>query len=85
MILTTAIVSLYMMLVYVVGADGGATTWKLVLVGLTMFGIIFQVSRGRSKGKSFADSLVDDDAQEIKEFVESFVDKVANRSPESEE
>jgi hypothetical protein len=74
-----------MMLVYVVGADGGATTWKLVLVGLTMFGIIFQVSRGRSKGKSFADSLVDDDAQEIKEFVESFVDKVANRSPESEE
>jgi Na+/H+ antiporter NhaD/arsenite permease-like protein len=85
MILTTAIVSLYMMLVYVVGADGGATTWKLVLVGLTMFGIIFQVSRGRSKGKSFADSLVDDDTQEIKEFVESLVDKVANRSPESEE
>ena len=85
MILTTAIVSLYMMLVYVVGADGGATTWKLVLVGLTMFGIIFQVARGRSKGKSFADSLVDDDTQEIKEFVESLVDKVANRSPESEE
>ena len=85
MILTTLIISFYMMLVYVVGADGGATTWKLVLVGLTMFGIIFQVARGRSKGKSFADSLVDDDAQEIKEFVESFVDKVANRSPESEE
>ena len=85
MILTTAIVSLYMMLVYVVGADGGAVTWKLVLVGLTMFGIIFQVARGRSKGKSFADSLVDDDTQEIKEFVESLVDKVANRSPESEE
>ena len=53
MILTTAIVSLYMMLVYVVGADGGAVTWKLVLVGLTMFGIIFQVARGRAKGKSF--------------------------------
>ena len=85
MILTTAIVSLYMMLVYVVGADGGAVTWKLVLVGLTMFGIIFQVARGRAKGKSFADSLVDDDTQEIKEFVESLVDKVANRSPESEE
>jgi hypothetical protein len=74
-----------MMLVYVVGADGGATTWKLVLVGLTMFGIIFQVSRGRSKGKSFADSLVDDDSQEIKEFVDSIVDKVTNRSHESEE
>ena len=85
MILTTAIVSLYMMLVYVVGADGGAVTWKLVLVGLTMFGIIFQVARGRAKGKSFADSLVDDDSQEIKEFVESLVDKVANRSNESEE
>tara|TARA_B110000444_G_scaffold87202_1_gene82411 strand:+ start:1744 stop:3525 length:1782 start_codon:yes stop_codon:yes gene_type:complete len=85
MILTTAIVSLYMMLVYVVGADGGAVTWKLVLVGLTMFGIIFQVARGRAKGKSFADSLVDDDSQEIKEFVDSIVDKVTNRSPESEE
>ena len=85
MILTTAIVSLYMMLVYVVGADGGAVTWKLVLVGLTMFGIIFQVARGRAKGKSFADSLVDDDSQEIKEFVDSIVDKVTNRSNESEE
>ena len=85
MILTTAIISFYMMLVYVVGADGGATTWKLVLVGLTMFGIIFQVARGRAKGKSFADSLVDDDSQEIKEFVDSIVDKVTNRSNESEE
>jgi len=85
MILTTLIISFYMMLVYVVGADGGATTWKLVLVGLTMFGIIFQVARGRSKGKSFADSLVDDDSQEIKEFVDSIVDKVTNRSHESEE
>ena len=85
MILTTLIISFYMMLVYVVGADGGAVTWKLVLVGLTMFGIIFQVARGRAKGKSFADSLVDDDSQEIKEFVDSIVDKVTNRSNESEE
>ena len=85
MILTTAIVSFYMMLVYVVGADGGATTWKLVLMGLTLFGIIYQVSRGRSKGKNFAESLVDDDSQEIKEFVESFVEKVTNRTSDSSE
>ena len=85
MIITTAIISLYMMLVYVVGGDEGGLVWKVVLVGLTAFGIIFQLARGRSKGKNFADSLVDDDADEIKEFVESLVDKVTNRSSESEE
>tara|TARA_B100000767_G_scaffold275460_1_gene312524 strand:- start:1813 stop:3564 length:1752 start_codon:yes stop_codon:yes gene_type:complete len=85
MIITTAIVSLYMILVYVVGGDEGGLVWKVVLVGLTAFGIIFQLARGRSKGKNFADSLVDDDADEIKEFVESLVDKVTNRSSESEE
>ena len=46
MLLTTAIVSVYMVLVYVIGADGGANVWKGVCVGITMFGIIWQVSRG---------------------------------------
>ncbi len=76
MILTTAIVSFYMVLVYVVGADGGATTWKLVLTAITLFGIIWQVARGRSKGKSFAESLVDDDSEEIIDAVENLVDIV---------
>ena len=67
MILTTLIVSFYMILVYVVG--GGGMEWKLVLVALSLIGMIYQVYRGRSKGKGFADSLVDHDIDEIKEIV----------------
>ena len=88
MILTTAIVSLYMVLVYVVGADGGATSWKLVCIGVTLFGIIWQVARGRSKGKNFAESLVDHDAEQLMEAVENLVENVAKKVPsfgESEE
>lgn len=81
MILTTTIVSFYMVLVYVVGADGGATTWKLVLTAITLFGIIWQVARGRSKGKSFAESLVDDDSEEIMDAVENLVDIVVRNVP----
>jgi hypothetical protein len=81
MIISTAIVSLYMILVYVVGGDDGGLVWKIVLMGLTAFGIIFQLSRGRSKGKNFAESLVDDDAEEIKEIVDSLVGKVIKRTP----
>ncbi|MCH1422456.1 MAG: ArsB/NhaD family transporter [Candidatus Poseidoniaceae archaeon] len=73
MILTTAIVSLYMMLVYVIGADGGATVWKMVCLGVTAFGIVWQVSRGRSKGKNFAESLVDDDMDALTEMAENAV------------
>ena len=67
MILTTLIVSFYMILVYVVG--GGGMEWKLVLVALSVIGMIYQVYRGRSKGKGFAESLVDNDIDEIKEIV----------------
>ena len=67
MIITTLIVSFYMILVYVVG--GGGMEWKLVLVALSLIGMIYQVYRGRSKGKGFADSLVDHDIDEIKEIV----------------
>ena len=41
-----------------------------------MFGIIWQVSRGRSKGKSFAESLVDDDMEAFTEMAESAVDLI---------
>jgi hypothetical protein len=76
MLITTAIVSLYMILVFVVGGDDGSLVWKLVLMGITAFGIIFQLARGRSKGKNFAESLVDDDSEGIKELVDSLVGKV---------
>lgn len=74
MILTTAIVSLYMVLVYSVG--GGGYMWKLVLVGITMIGIIYQLYRGRSKGKGFADSLVDNDIEELKSLADKKISKV---------
>ena len=73
MILTTAIVSLYMVLVYAVG--GGSAGWKLALVGITMIGIIYQVYRGKSKGKNLAESLVDNDIDELKELAESKISK----------
>ena len=56
-----------MVLVYVVG--GGGMEWKLVLVAISVLGMIYQVYRGRSKGKGFAESLVDNDLDEIKEIV----------------
>ena len=73
MILTTAIVTLYMVLVYAVG--GGGMMWKLALLGITMIGIIYQVYRGRSKGKNLADSLVDHDLDELKDLASSKLSK----------
>ena len=73
MILTTAIVSLYMVLVYAVG--GGGAMWKLALLAITTIGIVYQVYRGRSKGKNLADSLVDHDLEELKELAEDKLSK----------
>ncbi len=73
MILTTAIVTLYMVLVYAVG--GGGMMWKLALLGITMIGIIYQVYRGRSKGKNLAESLVDHDLEELKDLASSKLSK----------
>ena len=73
MILTTAIVTLYMVLVYAVG--GGGMMWKLALLGITFIGIIYQVYRGRSKGKNLADSLVDNDFDELKDLAGSKLSK----------
>ena len=86
MILTTLIVSFYMILVYVVG--GGGMEWKLVLVALSIIGMIYQVYRGRSKGKGFADSLVDNDLDEIKEIVSDTISSavgIISPNNESEE
>ena len=69
MILTTFIVSLYMLLVFIVGGEDNAVYVKIILVGVTVLSIIGQLARGRSKGKSFAEALVDDEMQGIGEFV----------------
>ena len=75
MILTTFIVSLYMLLVFIVGGEDNGTYVKLILVGITLLSIIGQLARGRSKGKSFAEALVDDEMTGIQEFVVDAKDK----------
>ena len=75
MILTTFIVSLYMLLVYIVGGEDNGTYVKIILVGITTLSIIGQLARGRSKGKSFAESLVDDEMDGIEEMVVEVKDK----------
>lgn len=74
MLLTTAIVSLYMVLVYAVG--GGGMMWKLALVGISLVGIVYQVYRGKSKGKNLADSLVDNDFEELKDMAGKKIQQV---------
>ncbi len=69
MILTTFIVSLYMLLVFIVGGEDNGTYVKLILVGITVLSIIGQLARGRSKGKTFAEALVDDEMDGLEEMV----------------
>ena len=69
MILTTFIVSLYMLLVYSVGGEDNGTYVKIILVGITILSIVGQLARGRSKGKTFAEALVDDEMDGIEEMV----------------
>ena len=71
MILSTLIVTFYMLLVYVVGGEDGGTTWKIALTCIALIGIIAQYSRGRAKGKSPAEALVDDDSEEIVRAIKS--------------
>jgi len=87
MLLSTFIVSFYMILVYVVGAEteNGALTWKIVLVGISLLGIIAQYSRGRAKGKSPAEALVDDDFDEIVSSIKSVVGNAVSKGNDSEE
>jgi len=73
MLLSTFIVTFYMVLVYVVGGEDGGTTWKIALTCIALIGIIAQYSRGRAKGKSPAEALVDDDAEELISAIKSVV------------
>jgi len=73
MLLSTFIVTFYMVLVYVVGGEDGGTTWKIALTCIALIGIIAQYSRGRAKGKSPAEALVDDDAEQIISAIKSVI------------
>ena len=64
MILTTFIVSFYMILVFVLGEES-SLMWKSTLVGVSIMGALIQYSRGRSKGKSPASALIHDDTAEV--------------------
>ena len=64
-----------MIAVYVFSADHTLYA-KIVLLGITCVGIILQFSRGIAKGKSFSESLIDDDYDEIKEVVLDTIDDV---------
>ena len=81
MILSTFIVTFYMVLVYVVGGEDGGTTWKIALTCIALIGIIAQYSRGRAKGKSPAEALVDDDAEEIISAIKSVVVSSSKTDP----
>ena len=81
MILSTLIVTFYMVLVYVVGGEDGGTTWKIALTCIALIGIIAQYSRGRAKGKSPAEALVDDDAEEIISAIKSVVISSSKTDP----
>ncbi len=87
MLLSTFIVTFYMVLVYVVGGEDGGTTWKIALTCIALIGIIAQYSRGRAKGKSPAEALVDDDAEEIISAIKSVVisSGKADTTPDAEE
>jgi uncharacterized membrane protein YqjE len=57
MLITVSIITLYMILVF--GVD---PVFKWVLLGIALFGIIWQISRGRSKGETWASAMVDSES-----------------------
>ncbi len=64
MLVTTFIAMIYSLLVYVVGADNPAL-WKLVLLLLTAFSLIWQFSKGMSSGLTPIESLGDHGLDEV--------------------
>ena len=64
MLVTTFIAMIYCLLVYVVGADS-PMLWKLVLLLLTAFSLIWQFSKGMSSGLTPIESLGDHGLDEV--------------------
>ena len=57
MLMTVSIITGYIVMVYWV-----AEVWKFVFLGIALLGIIWQYYNGRSKGKNWAEALVDDES-----------------------
>jgi Na+/H+ antiporter NhaD/arsenite permease-like protein len=55
MLMTVSIMTGYILVVYLVGA-----IWKFAFVAIALLGVIWQYYNGKSKGKNWAEALVDD-------------------------
>ena len=57
MLMTVSIITAYVVMVYWVGE-----IWKFIFLGIALLGIVWQYYNGRSKGKNWAEALVDDES-----------------------
>ena len=71
MILSTFIVTFYMLLVYVVGGEDGGTTWS-ALTCIALIGTSLNIPEDVPR-KICTEALVDDDAEEIISAIKSVV------------
>lgn len=69
MIVTTFIVSIYCMLVFVVGGDN-TLVWKIVLLLLTAFSLVWQFAKGSRSGLTMVESLGDHGLDELVEGIQ---------------
>ena len=57
MLMTVTIITGYVVMVYWV-----AEIWKWILLAVALLGIVWQYYNGKSKGKNWAEALVDDES-----------------------
>ncbi len=57
MLLTVSIVTFYIILVYWI-----SSVWKIITLGVALFGIVWQYYNGKKKGKNWAEALVHDES-----------------------
>ena len=57
MLMTVSIITGYIVMVYWV-----AEVWKFIFLGIALLGIVWQYYNGKSKGKNWAEALVDDES-----------------------
>jgi len=69
MLVTTAIATVYCLLVYVVG-QGHELLWKGVLMLITAFGLVWQFAKGSRTGQSIVESLGDHGLDDVIEGVQ---------------
>ena len=57
MLMTVSIITAYVVMVYWVDE-----VWKWIFLAIALFGIVWQFYNGKSKGKNWAEALVDDES-----------------------